>query len=147
MKVNNCCFCIELRIGCIVLAVVGIVLAIVGVGLFSGWGSILSLILAIVANCCLLYSAAYTKGSTKSRSITALIYIAFMLLSAIFLVISAVLLCINWAGGNGRSDGQNASALVINVLQILLDLYFGLVAYSFYQELKSITNVNVVSHA
>ena len=83
MKVDNCCFCINLRIGCIALAVVGIILAIVGVGLYAGWASILGLIVAIVANCCLLYSAAYTKGSTKSRSITALVYIAFVLLSAI----------------------------------------------------------------
>ena len=96
MKVNNCCFCVELRIGCIILAVVGIVLSILGVGLYSGWSSIIGVILAIVANCCLLYSAAYTKGSTKSRSITALVYIIFVLISAILWTIGAVLLCIEW---------------------------------------------------
>ena len=149
MKLNNCCFCINLRIGCIVIAVIGIILAIIGVGLYAGWASILGLIVAIAANCCLLYSAAYTKGSTKSRSITALVYIAFVLLSAIFLVIQAVLLCIRWAGSNGRSEDHAAyaSGLAIYCLNILLDLYFALVAYSFYEELKSVTNINVVSHA
>ena len=85
MKVNNCCFCVELRIGCIILAVVGIVLSILGVGLSSGWSSIIGVILAIVANCCLLYSAAYVKGSNKSRRIIALVYIVYVLISAILL--------------------------------------------------------------
>ena len=141
MKVNNCCFCVELRIGCIILAVVGIVLSILGVGLSSGWSSILSLILAIAANCCLLYSAAYTKGSTKSRSITALIYIVFVLISAVFLVIQAVLLIIHW-GRVGQNHGQYASALVTYIILILLDLYFSLVAYSWYQDLKGVVVVN-----
>ena len=143
MKVNNCCFCVELRIGCIILAVVGIVLSILGVGLSSGWSSIIGVILAIVANCCLLYSAAYTKGSTKSRSITALIYIIFVLISAVFLAINAVLLCIQW-GRVGQYHGQYASALVSHIILILLDLYFTLVAYSWYQDLKGVV---VVSNA
>ena len=143
MKVNNCCFCVELRIGCIILAVVGLILAIVGAGLYAGWASILGLIMAIVANVCLLYSAAYTKGSNKSRTITALVYIGFMLLSAIFLVIQAILLCINW--GRGYNTETAITGLVIYIVNILLDLYFALVAYSWYQELKSGTVVNVVS--
>ena len=143
MKVNNCCFCVELRIGCIILAVVGIVLSIINVGLNSGWSSIISLILAIAANCCLLYSAAYTKGSTKSRSITALIYIIFVLISAVFWAINAVLLCIHW-GRVGQYHGQYASALATHIIFILLELYFTLVAYSWYQDLKGVV---VVSNA
>ena len=143
MKVNNCCFCVELRIGCIILAVVGIVLSILGVGLNSGWSSIISLILAPVANCCLLYSAAYTKGSTKSRSITALIYIVFVLVSATFLAINNVLLCINW-GRAGQYHGLFAFAVAAHIIFILIDLYCSLVAYSWYQDLKGVV---VVSNA
>jgi len=143
MKLNNCCFCVELRIGCIILAVVGIVLAILGVGLSSGWSSIIGVILAIAANCCLLYSAAYTKGSTKSRSITALIYIIVLLISAILWAIGAVLLIIEW-GRVGSHHGHFASALITRIIVIVLDLYFCLVAYSWYQDLKGVV---VVSNA
>ena len=152
MKVKNFCCCIELRIGCIMMATVGIILALVGVGLIRKWGSILGVVLGIFANCFLLYSAAYTKGSTKSRRITALTYIGFLLLSAIFLIIQAILIFTDYDYGydwNGKFhwDGYVSSWLANIIILILLDLYFMLVAYSFYQELKSITNVNVVSHA
>ena len=139
MEVKKCCCCIELRIGCIIIAVVGIILGIIGVALNAGWGSALSLILGIAANCCLLYSAAYTKGSTKSRSIAALIFIGCLVLSMIFQVIWLILETIELAEANGFSSYAlpfTLSWLVNNLIQFTLSLYFCLVAYSFYKELN-----------
>ena len=147
MKVNNCCFCVELRIGCIILAVVGIVLSILGVDLSSGWSTIHSLIssaflVAFPANCCLLYSAAYTKGSEKSRCITALIYQAYVVLSALLLAINAVVVLFNWIQSTEDiPHGQYAVALVILIGLTLLDLYFNLIAYSWYLDLKGVVVV------
>ena len=143
MMVKSFCCCIELRIGCIMIAVVGIILALIGIGLNQTWGSILGVILAIFANCFLLYSASYTKGSTRSRRITALTYIGFVLLSIIFLIIQAVLILTN--DGNRyywdhkfHWNGEFSSWLANTIILILLDLYFVLIAYSFYRELNGV---------
>ena len=139
MEVRKCCCCIELRIGCIIIAVAGIILCIIGVALSPGWGSAISITLGIAANCCLLYSAAYTKGSTESRSLTALIYIGCWVLSMIFQVIWLILQIIVLAEGNGFSSNFlpfTISWLAISCIRFLLSFYFCLVAYSFYKELN-----------
>ena len=137
MMVKSFCCCIELRIGCIMIAVVGIILALIGIGLNQTWGSILGVILGIFANCFLLYSASYTKGSTRSRRITALTYIGFLLLSIIFLIIQAVLIFTDH-GYKFHWNGLISTWLANMIILILLDLYFVLVAYSFYQELNGV---------
>ena len=143
MMVKNFCCCIELRIGCIMIAVVGIILALIGVGLNQQWGTILGVVIGIFANCFLLYSAAYTKGSTKSRRMTALTYIVFVLLSTIFLIIQAILIFTNddnindW-NGTFHWNEYVSSWLANIIILILLDLYFMLVVYSFYQELNGV---------
>ena len=104
-----------------------------------GWGSALTLILGVAADCCLLYSAAYTKASTKSRSITALIYIACLLLSAIFQVIWFILMMKVLAEGNGFSSillPITAPWMAINCIRLSTIWYFCLIAYSFYKELN-----------
>ena len=142
IKVTNCCFFVELRKGCIIMAVVGIVLSILGVDLSSGWSTIHSLIssaflVAFPANCCLLYSAAYTKGSIKSRSISAFIYIIIVLVSAIFLASDAIVVLFNWIQSTGHIvHGQYVVALVTLIGLTLLDLYFILVAISWDMDLK-----------
>jgi len=137
MKVKNFCCCIELRIGCIMIAVIGIILVFIGIGLNQTWGTILGVILGIFANCFLLYSAAYTKGSIKSRRITALTYVGFLLLSIIFLIIQAVLIFTDH-GDKFHWNGLISTWLANTIILILLDLYFVLVAYSFYQELNGV---------
>lgn len=148
MEVKKCCCCIELRIGCIIIAVVGITLGIIGVALSPGWGSALSLILGIAANCCLLYSAAYNKGSTESRSLTALIFIGCVVLSMIFQIIWLILQIIVLAKADGFSSTFlpfTISWLTTSGIRFLLSLYFCLVAYSFYKELsyKTVPTKNV----
>ena len=144
-KVTNCCFAVELRKGCIIMAVVGFILSTLGVGLSSGWSTIINLILAFPATCCLLYSAAYTKGSEKSRCITALIYQAYIVLSALLLAINAVVVLFNWIQSTEDiPHGQYAVALVVLIGLTLLDLYFNLIAYSWYLDLKGVVVVGDV---
>ena len=144
-RVKNCCGSVELRKGCIIMAVVGIVLSIIAVGVTSAWSTIISLILAFPATCCLLYSAAYTKGSEKSRCITALIYQAYVVLSALLLAINAVVVLFNWIQSTEDiPHGQYAVALAILIGLTLLDLYFNLIAYSWYLDLKGVVVVGDV---
>ena len=141
-KVTNCCFAVELRKGCIIMAVVGFILSTLGVGLSSGWSTIISLILAFPANCCLLYSAAYTEGSKKSRSITVSIYVIIVLVSAIFLGIDAVVELFNWIQSTGDvAHGQYVVALVFRIGLTLLDLYFICIAGSWYLDLEGVVVV------
>ena len=148
MKLNKCCFCIELRIGCIILAVVEIVLSILVLVFNSGWTSIIAAILSIIANCCLLYSAAYVKGSNESRRIIALVYIVYVLISAILLTISIVLLCIDYYNHIDYHREKDliklAFALGIRIGMMILYWHYCLVVYSWSQKLKDVV---VVSNA
>ena len=147
LKINTCCCCINLRIGCIVIAIVGVILAIVGVSIKTGWASILGLIIALFANACMLYAAVYINGSNRSRMIAVMVYIIFSLVSALFLFIGSIILCVNWTSGNWNSSGHAsfATALLVRIINIILDLYFALVAFSFYQELNG-ESVSIEGH-
>ena len=139
-KLSHCCCCIELRIGCIVLAIVGIILSIVTVALNFYWMTIIGLVLSIIANGCLLYAAFHTNGSTTSRSVATLVYVVFSLIEALVLFIAAIILCIGWAaGGDDWLPEQHAilaTATVIYFICVGIYVYFALVAFSFYQQLK-----------
>lgn len=140
LKLSHCCCCIELRIGCIVLAIVGIILSIIGVALNPYWISIIGLVVSIIANGCLLYAALHTTGTTTARSVATLIYVVLCLIDALVFLIAAIMLCIGWAaGGDDWSSDQHAilaTATVIYFITIGIYLYFALVAFSFYQQLK-----------
>lgn len=147
-KLSHCCFYVELKKGCIITAVVGIVLSIIAVGVSSGWSTIISLILAFPANCCLLYSAAYTKGSKKSKSVTASIYAIIVLVSAILLAIDAVVVLFNWIQSTGDIvHGQYVVALVTRIGLTLLDLYFIAIACSWWRDLEESRGKVVVINA
>ena len=146
MRVKAFCFCIDLRIGCIIMAIVGLIFPISGISLHQGWGIYTSIVSAIVANGCLLYSAAYIQGSTNSRIIAVLIYIVIVVLSAIFFVVQAILWysyinCDGYWYSNCYAE-ENAF-LAITIIYCLLDLYFILVAYSFYKELNKHGNIKL----
>ena len=136
--VKKCCCCVDLRIGCIALAIVGIILSIIGVGLFPSWSSILGLILALIANGCLLFAAAYTQGTAQIRSILVLVYVVFTLLCALILFIGAILLCVVWGAGDWDDDEHAilATATIIYFIEIGFYVYFAFVACGFYQEIK-----------
>ena len=85
LKVSKCC-CLDLRVGCILIGVVGIILAITEliIGLNHEFGLmqwiidartwslvlwLIRLILGLIANGCLLFSASYTQGIDYARSI------------------------------------------------------------------------------
>jgi len=150
LKVEKCCCCIDLRIGCIVIGAVGLIFSFIFTGLNPTWSGFLGLILAIIANGCLIFAAAYTAGTAQIRSITTLVYIILILLNALIVLIGTIWACVNWGkageilnANRGRFDnpgavhGAYAGTVIVGFVWIILDLYFALVAFSFYGELKS----------
>jgi len=150
LKVEKCCCCIDLRIGCIVIGAVGLILSFIFTGLNPSWSGFLGLILAIIANGCLIFAAAYTSGTVQIRSITTLVYMILILINALIVLIGTILICVAWGQAGqilssqrystqdpGAIHGSFAASVIVGFVWIILDLYFALVAFSFYGELKS----------
>ena len=166
LKVNKCCCCIELRIGCIVLGATCIILAVISVALTPTWLvdllviRLIGIVLAIIGNGCLIFAAAYTSGTAQIRTNTTLVYIIIVLLNALLVLIETIMICVVWVNAAQILAGyfmdgvpiyvqmasedhlRYAARVVGGIVVIILDLYFALVAWSFYQELKS-GNTNV----
>jgi hypothetical protein len=133
------------------LGVIGIILAVINVALTPTWSGFIGIVLAIIGNGCLIFAAAYTSGTAQIRSITTLVYIIMVLLNALIVLIGTIMICVAWGNAaqvlsgysnQGSVHGAYAGGVVVGIVVIILDLYFALVAWSFYQELKS-GNTNV----
>ena len=138
-KVNHCCCIIELRIGCIAIAIVGLILSIISVAVYPVWYIILAFILSMVSNAGLLYAAFHTTGTIQSRSIATLIYVVSHFVLAVILFIVIILTCIAWSALINLTSQETAYLVVGTLLYIVaipLFLYFALVAFSFYLQLK-----------
>ena len=148
-KVTHCCACIELRTGCIVLGIVGVILGIIGIGLNTTWTGIVGLIVALISNVCLLYGAISTNGSITSRTIALLIYIAFEVVSVIFTFVLAILVFVLMGDGGWTSEekGILAASATVYLLACALGLYFIIVVFSYYQEIKGSSSGGALSAA
>ena len=80
-----------------------------------------------------------------------MIFIALILLNCLFVLIGVIMKGVEWGNAAsllaghpniGSVHGNYAGAVVIGIVVVILELYFALVAFSFYQELKS-GNTNV----
>ena len=151
LKVDTCCWFIELRPGCIVIGIFGTSFAIISIAFSRDFSesAIIGYTLLILGNVCLLFAAAYKSGSIQIRSIAVLLYILLVLINAIIDFIATILVCVAFNGVYGVDDGYGltiravyAPVPVIFFIWIFLDLYFALVAFSFYQELKKESTTN-----
>ena len=140
-KLNSCCFCLELKVGCIVIGVVGIILSIIGVALVAYWESILVLILSFIANGCLVVAAIWQAGTIQVRSILLIVYIIFEIINVVIAFIGAILFFVAVGATSSNFDSYStaliATAGVIYVIQVALAIYFIIVVVSYLQELKS----------
>ena len=141
--VEKCCGCVDLRVGCVVIGIVQVVLAlfsIVGPMVQGPSGtsiipkSIIELPYAIFGSVALIFAAVDQDfglhSSLQTKTIAILIYIGTRLRCIVFLSSSFIISALGALAG-----GFYVSA-VISLISIILSIYFMLVAFSFYQELK-----------
>ena len=151
--INKCCCFIQLRIGCMIIGSVGIQLgflnlfAIVYSGLVGlqlmicASASIIWFNSSIIGNGCLIYAAANNKASAQSRSIAVLIYLVMIVVQAI-VTFGLAIVCFDVL-----KDLLHYSVPIFGwLIYIFLYMYFGLVSYSFYRELKG-GNINADEYA
>jgi hypothetical protein len=151
LKVDTCCWFIELRAGCIVIGIFGTGFTIISIALTAEFfaSAIIGYILTILGNGCLIGAAVFKSGRIQIRSIAVLVYIVLVLLNAIIDFIATIFVCVALNGVYRVDDGYGftiravyAPVPVIFFIWIFLDVYFVLVAFSFYQELKKESTTN-----
>lgn len=142
MALNKCCFCVDLRNGAVAIAVLHILGALgsLGWGIQNGitWMPILDCIVGIAAGVCLLY------GAIKYNTIATVIHLVLALIEIIFLFVMAILIFVGFAALLNATGGDfqwfHYLTLVIAVTIIvwaLVEIYFCVCVYRFYQQLKS----------
>ena len=147
VKVNKCCYCLELRLGCILIEIVGLINTVVTVIVYGGIPSFIGIPVALIGSVSLVFAAVKKNGSTRLRIIAVLIHMETSLVRAFFNFIGIILTCVSWSNVNSNPGsyantegsgyhGLRALAVVELLVCTVLDIYFLLVAFSFYQELK-----------
>ena len=151
--INKCCCFIQLRIGCLIIGSVGIQLAFLSflaivlsgfVGLqliVCASASIIWFNFSLIGNGCLIYAAANNKSSAQSRSFAVLIYLVIIIVQAIVIFILAIVCLVV------LKDLLNFNfPAMYCFIYFFLYMYFGLLSYSFYRELKG-GNINAGDYA
>ena len=156
LKVDTCCWFIDLRLGCIVIGIFGTSFAIISIAVSREFSepAIIGYILIILGHGSLICAAVYTRGNIQIRSTAVLVYIVLVLLNAIIDFIVTILVCVALYGVYNVDDGYgftiraiHAPVPVIFFIWIFLDIYFALVAFSYYQELKKENTTNTDGNA
>ena len=151
VKLDNFCCCVETRIGCIIIGVVGAVIAIITVVCNGGIPEYLGIPVTLLGCGCLIYAAARTSDNAERRITAVLVYLVTLVFRGILNFIGTILTCLAWdhlSDSNNRAYGvygyqmgtaindMFAFAVMERMICIFLDIYFSLVAFSFYQQLK-----------
>lgn len=140
--VDTFCFILNLRIGCIFIGVIYAISAIITILVHPGIPAYISIALALIGSASLIFAAVNKNGSTKTRTIAVLIFIGTCIVQVLIKIIGVILTSITWGNGSiSKSTGIGSDAWFALVLAelligIVLDIYFLVVAFSFYQELK-----------
>ena len=157
VKVDTFCWFIDLRLGCIITGILGIGFTIISIALSleSHESAITGLTLSVLGNGCLIFAAVYTSGSTQIRKTAVLVYIFLVLSNVLIVFIATIIKCVALGSTSGTDERYEstipriyAQALVVCLTWVLLDMYFVLVALSFYQELNegNITTTEGLPH-
>ena len=142
MGLNNCCCCIDLRVGAIIIAVLQI---LEGLGSFAqysdgfdpktGWIAIVICILCLAPGVCLLYGAiTYNACATLANLIITAISILMFMFGGI-----AVCVLFALAANTGDSGIATNFFMIVGIFLIVtsvIDIYFWICVYSFYAEIK-----------
>ena len=116
--------------------IIGLVGAINGVINVIVYGpSYVEIALAVVGSLSLIFASVNTNGSTKTRITAVLVHMGTCILQVLLQIMGLILTCITWNNMSGN-HGYFAVVLVELVMGIVLDIYFLVVAFSFYKELK-----------
>uniref|UniRef100_A0A336MYB8 CSON009505 protein n=1 Tax=Culicoides sonorensis TaxID=179676 RepID=A0A336MYB8_CULSO len=129
-KFPNCCFCIELRIGCVIIAILGLLnfggQLYENVRLINSYGARNELVTnAVIYACGVLINVLLLFGAMNRNARWVAIYLYGK-------IVFIVLLCIGTINNFAHKDTQNGTMTIVTVV---LEIYFWLCVNSFYQEL------------
>ena len=150
-KMNSCCFCLNLRLGCIIIGVLGILMSFLRpVPGHQGYISNFSLLatgsaLSLTAAVCLISGAAWKAGNVKTRTILLIVYIICEASSAIIYFIGAILVFKDFSYLYQLNTYYIDTIVVIEViaaaailLYVALDVYFFIVVVNFVRLLEMV---------
>ena len=128
---SKCCCCIDLRNGVIVIAVLHILGALGVLGYITFWGTIIELIVGLLAGTTLLY------GAIKYNTTAIIIHIVLAVIEIInFLAVASLLLILAYGFGE-PSLAYHIIFLGSPVVIGGILIYFIVCVYKFYKETKS----------
>ena len=110
IKLDNCCCCVETRIGCIIIGVVGAVTAVLTVAFNGGIPEYLGIPVTFVGCGCLIYAATNTSGNDKRRISAVSVYLVTLLFRGILNFITAG----KHSFGQGESPHTNRGVKAIS---------------------------------
>ena len=165
--VNKCCFFVDLRVGCIVMAIVTAILSIIMSVCVTGIPGYIAIPFSFLGSAALIFAAIYAQGTTQIRRVGVIVYLLPTLLRVILSFIGLILIWVVWGTTshvlsnassspyNNNRDNDSAMTIihvsfalmtVFGLFWIVLDLYFALVTFVFYQSLNE-ANSNEVTPA
>ena len=129
---SKCCCCVPLRAGCLVLGILGILNGIAA--FFQGgeeWANITIGIFYLVAYGALVFGAITYNGIAVMVNLVCTAIIIILQIIAVIIVSASI-------GWVNDSDVQAVLgiAIMLYILEAVLNAYFWICSYSFYQELK-----------
>ena len=146
-RVGTCCFCVPLRTGCIVIAILGMMMSFSSIANIERSGiavTIVSVVIGISVNGILLF------GAIKNNSLAVLVHLILDIFYIVGCIIVWIIVVALVAKGGGASTTVSVAgavsvpvgglAIAVTILLsalIMLDIYFWIVTFSFYRELKS----------
>lgn len=132
MLLEKCCFCVDLRNGAIVIATLHMV---TGMGHFVtiliNWLGIADIILGLIAGAVLLY------GAIKYNTVAIIIHLVLALLEIVFLLATAITSFVIYDVGQDLVSTLSLVSGGLIFLWAIIEIYFLVCVYSFYQQLKS----------
>ena len=152
--VNKFCCCVDLRMGCIIMAIVVAIVNIIMSVFVTGIPGFIAIPFTFLGSAGLIFAAIYAQGTTQIRTVGVIVYLLTSLLRVFLSFIGMILLWVVWGTAsqtinndpyspyNNNSDAMTiihvtgAVSTVFGLFWIVLDLYFILVAFGFYQSLK-----------
>ena len=142
--VTQCCCGCSLETGCKIIAILGLIFGGIGlsfsvIGLAAFAGDAFFILMFMSHLCYIVASAMLLYGALESKATPVLAYLIAEALSIIMAAIQIVLGLIVLASvyvANNATAAFFVACMVISGLVMMLNIYFWIVVYSFFKELK-----------